>query len=156
MLGMTKKSPRPAKSPAAAALGARVRGLRESLGLTQEVLAEKAGLTKSHVGTIELGHVTTIEVDTLKKLAAALNVLPIQLDPELCGEIDPLVVEVGAALAADPRDIAGAMAMRPQFGDEFTREEARALLQRVERLRKDLERDLELRTLKKSPINDAN
>ena len=50
-----------------------VRVLREYRGLTQDVLAGKAGISKGMVSKIESGHKTG-SIDTLKAIAAALSV----------------------------------------------------------------------------------
>jgi transcriptional regulator with XRE-family HTH domain len=51
----------------------RVKQLRESRGLTQEALAEKAGLSRAYIARLEIGrHDPTLS--TLEKLAKALKV----------------------------------------------------------------------------------
>ena len=54
-------------------LGKRIRFLRESKGLTQEVLGEKAELSYKFVGEVERGEVN-ISLDSLINIADALEV----------------------------------------------------------------------------------
>jgi len=52
---------------------ARVRQLREAAGLSQEVLAKKAGLHRTHISLIETGK-RLARLDTVAQIAAALGV----------------------------------------------------------------------------------
>lgn len=54
-------------------LGERVEAERKKLGLNQEELAEKAGITGNFLGHIERG-TKKASVDTIKKLADALEI----------------------------------------------------------------------------------
>jgi transcriptional regulator with XRE-family HTH domain len=54
-------------------IGARVRGVREKKGLTQEQAAELTGIHAKHVGRIEAGS-TNVTISTLIALAAAYEV----------------------------------------------------------------------------------
>ncbi|AHF89095.1 putative transcriptional regulator [Opitutaceae bacterium TAV1] len=54
-------------------LCANLRNLRLSRGLTQEVLAEKAGVTCRHYQDIEAGRRPGLQVATVDRLAAALG-----------------------------------------------------------------------------------
>jgi transcriptional regulator with XRE-family HTH domain len=56
-----------------AKLGKSVRRLRRELGWTQDVLADRSGLHRAHIGEIERGE-TNVTLLTLKTLADALNV----------------------------------------------------------------------------------
>lgn len=56
-------------------LGKRVRELRRSMGLTQEVLAEKCGISASFLGHIERG-TRVASIETLVCLCNTLNVTP--------------------------------------------------------------------------------
>lgn len=52
---------------------------RKDLGLTQKELAERAGVSRSHVASIETGQVTNIGLDVGHSLAEALGVSPAYL-----------------------------------------------------------------------------
>ena len=58
---------------------ARVRELREALGLSQEAFAERAGLKYKHYQAIEAGRKTDIRFSTLEKLAKACGLEPWEL-----------------------------------------------------------------------------
>ena len=53
--------------------GARVRQLRNDLGWSQEELADKAGLHRTYIGSIERGE-QNISLVNIEKLAATLGV----------------------------------------------------------------------------------
>jgi transcriptional regulator with XRE-family HTH domain len=59
-------------------VGRRVAELRAEAGLTQERLAERAGVTARYLQSIEGGH-ENLTLETLAKLATALKVPPIRL-----------------------------------------------------------------------------
>ena len=54
-------------------LGATVRRLRLAQGWTQDVLADRSGLHRAHIGEIERGE-TNVTLQTLKTLADTLKV----------------------------------------------------------------------------------
>ena len=54
-------------------LGKRIRAQRQQLGISQEQLALRAGMTTTYLGLIERGH-GNITIDRLEQLASALNV----------------------------------------------------------------------------------
>jgi len=54
-------------------IGARIRGFRKARGLTQEKIAEKAGVEPSNLSHIERG-ATKVSLPTLLKIANALDV----------------------------------------------------------------------------------
>lgn len=78
-------------------IGARVKELRKSLGLTQKELAEKCGYKSlTTINKIELG-INSIPLDTVEKLADALQVSPAYLmgwknspDESLSDELRPV------------------------------------------------------------------
>ena len=53
--------------------GARVRKLRNVLGLSQEKLAERAGVHRTYIGMIERGE-KNITLSNIEKIASALGV----------------------------------------------------------------------------------
>ncbi|HEX7893962.1 MAG TPA: helix-turn-helix transcriptional regulator [Terriglobales bacterium] len=54
-------------------LGATVRRLRLGLGWSQDVLSDRSGLHRAHIGEIERGE-TNVTLQTLKTLADTLGV----------------------------------------------------------------------------------
>ncbi len=60
-------------------LMARVRELRQALGLSQEAFAERAGLKYKHYQAIEAGRKSDIRFSTLEKLAKACGLKPWEL-----------------------------------------------------------------------------
>jgi transcriptional regulator with XRE-family HTH domain len=59
-------------------LGEAVRARRKAVGLSQEALADAAGIDRSHMGKIERGE-RNVTLLNLVKIAAALNDLPSEL-----------------------------------------------------------------------------
>ena len=69
-------------------IGKRISILRKMAGLTQEQLAEKAGLQRTHVGRIEAGkYAVTLEV--VQAIAEALGMTVDIIDPKLA-DLAPL------------------------------------------------------------------
>lgn len=60
------------------AFGARVRALRERAGVSQEALADRAGLHRTYVGSVERGE-RNISLANIHRLADALGVAPAEL-----------------------------------------------------------------------------
>lgn len=58
--------------PVAARFGAALRSARESVGISQEDLANRAGLHRTYVSLIERGQ-RTASIAVVEKLAAALD-----------------------------------------------------------------------------------
>lgn len=52
--------------------GRRVRELRKQKGFSQEVLADKAGLHRTYIGSIERGE-QNVSIDNIDKIAKALR-----------------------------------------------------------------------------------
>ena len=65
-------------------IGNRIAALRKKAGLTQEQLADSAGLQRTHVGRIEAGrYAVTLEV--VQAIAQALGMTVDIIDPRLEG-----------------------------------------------------------------------
>lgn len=61
-------------------LGIAIATIRKSNGLSQDELAEKAGISRSFLGRIEAPNIAqTLSVDNLFNIAKALNVAPDEL-----------------------------------------------------------------------------
>ena len=60
------------------AFGRRVRSIREAGGLSQETLAERSGLHRTYISSLERGH-RNVGLDNILRLAAALGVQPSEL-----------------------------------------------------------------------------
>ena len=58
--------------------GNRVRELRITQGLSQEILAQKSGLHRTYIGSIERGE-RNISLENIQKIAQALNCTICQL-----------------------------------------------------------------------------
>ncbi|BBH24388.1 transcriptional regulator [Paenibacillus baekrokdamisoli] len=59
-------------------IGERLRYLRKINNLTQEELAEKAGINASYIGSVERGD-RNISIETLEKIINGLNVTPTEM-----------------------------------------------------------------------------
>ena len=59
-------------------LGRVIRGVRKAHGLSQEALADAAGIDRSHMGKIERGE-RNVTILNIARIAAALNAQPSQL-----------------------------------------------------------------------------
>ncbi len=69
-----RKTPDPETSALAAQIGRRVRALRLGRGLTQTILAERAGLTRIYIGEIERGVRDNPTLAVLRHIADGLGV----------------------------------------------------------------------------------
>ena len=62
--------------------GERLRHLRTKKGLSQEQLADAAGLHRTHISLIERNH-RSVRLESLERLASALGVQPSTLIPDI-------------------------------------------------------------------------
>ncbi|OIQ78913.1 anaerobic benzoate catabolism transcriptional regulator [mine drainage metagenome] len=60
------------RQPAKVRFGIKLRLAREGLQLSQELLADMAGMHRTYIGQVERGE-RNISVDNMEKLAAAVN-----------------------------------------------------------------------------------
>jgi len=60
------------------AFGRRMRALREEQGLSQEALADLAGIHRTYVGSVERGE-RNVALDNINAIAEALDVSPAKL-----------------------------------------------------------------------------
>ena len=87
-------------------LGARVRSLRQRIGYTQELLAQKAGLSPQSIGRIEQGRYPP-SLGAIERLARALGVPEaaiLDFDGTYGGSADAAATLIGG-LPADPAEI---------------------------------------------------
>lgn len=63
------------------AFGRRVRDLRQARGYSQEALAERSGLHRTYISSLERGQ-RNVGLDNVHALAAALDVTPAKLFEE--------------------------------------------------------------------------
>jgi len=61
------------REPILAQVGKRIRNLRESRGISQEVLAEKSGLHRTYIGGVERG-LRNPSLKSLQRIAKGLGV----------------------------------------------------------------------------------
>ena len=69
-------------------IGARVATLRKLAGLSQEELAGRAGLQRTHISRIEQGKYA-VTLETIQAIAEALGMTVDIIDPKLC-DLAPL------------------------------------------------------------------
>ena len=62
--------------------GLRIKQLRERMGMSQEALADAAGLHRTHISLIERGQ-RSVRIETIEKLAMALHAQPGKLMPTI-------------------------------------------------------------------------
>lgn len=79
-------------------IGKRIKQRREQLGLSQEALAEKTGLTANYISTVERG----MSFPRCEKLILLLNGLETSADAIFCDVLEHSTVYTAAAL---PREL---------------------------------------------------
>ena len=79
---MSQRKPLAPKGPAVVAFGQRVRARRQHRGLSQERLADAAGMHRTYIGLVERGEVNPT-LETILAIAKALESSPQRLVADL-------------------------------------------------------------------------
>ena len=77
------------KEQAAQRIGQRITALRKLEGISQQELADRAGLTRQHIGRIEKGELVSVAYVTIQQIAEALGMVVGIVDPTLA-DLAPL------------------------------------------------------------------
>ena len=77
------------KEQAAQRMGQRITALRKLEGISQQELADRAGLTRQHIGRIEKGELVSVAYVTIQAIAEALGMTVDIIDPKLA-DLAPL------------------------------------------------------------------
>ena len=77
------------KEQAAQRMGHRITALRKLDGISQQELADRAGLTRQHIGRIEKGELVSVSFVTIQAIAEALGMTVDIVDPALA-DLAPL------------------------------------------------------------------
>ena len=77
------------KEQAAQRMGQRITALRKLEGISQQELADRAGLTRQHIGRIEKGELVSVAYVTIQQIAEALGMTVDLIDPKLA-DLAPL------------------------------------------------------------------
>ena len=64
-------------------MGQRITALRKMEGISQQELADRAGLTRQHIGSIERGELVSVAYVTIQQIAEALGMTVDLIDPKL-------------------------------------------------------------------------
>ena len=64
-------------------MGQRIAALRKQEGISQQELADRAGLTRQHIGKIEKGELVNVAYVTIQQIAEALGMTVDITDPAL-------------------------------------------------------------------------
>lgn len=101
---------RPAPAVDPRAIGARIRELREALGLTQFEVARRSGVHRPNIARLERGK-HTVSLDTIVRVTWAMGVLPSQVLCILDGSHRP--PDLRKLGAIPPHDDCDCMSCRP-------------------------------------------
>jgi transcriptional regulator with XRE-family HTH domain len=71
------------KEQAAQRIGQRITALRKLEGISQQQLADRAGISRQHVGRIEKGELVSVSFVTIQIIAEALGMTVDIIDPGL-------------------------------------------------------------------------
>jgi transcriptional regulator with XRE-family HTH domain len=77
------------KEQAAQRIGQRITALRKMEGISQQELADGAGLTRQHIGRIENGELVNVAYVTIQQIAKALGMTVDIIDSKLA-DLDPM------------------------------------------------------------------
>lgn len=77
------------KEQVAQRMGQRITALRKMEGISQQELADRAGLTRQHIGRIEKGELVSVAYITIQQIAEALGMTVDLIDPKLA-DLAPL------------------------------------------------------------------
>ena len=66
-------------------MGQRIATLRKLEGISQQELADRAGLTRQHIGRIEKGELVSVAYVTIQQAAEAMGMTVDIVDPRLEG-----------------------------------------------------------------------
>ena len=77
------------KEQAAQRMGQRIASLRKLNGISQQELADRAGLTRQHIGRIEKGELVNVANVTIQQVAEAMGMVVDIVDPALA-DLAPL------------------------------------------------------------------
>jgi transcriptional regulator with XRE-family HTH domain len=70
-------------------IGQRITALRKREGISQQELADRAGLTRQHIGSIERGELVNVANVTIQQIAEAMGMIVDIVDPALA-DLAPL------------------------------------------------------------------
>ena len=70
-------------------MGQRITVLRKMKDMSQQELADRAGLTRQHIGRIEKGELVSVAYVTIQQIAEALDLTVDIIDPKLA-DLAPL------------------------------------------------------------------
>ena len=70
-------------------MGQRIAALRKQEGISQQELADRAGLTRQHIGKIEKGELVNVAYVTIQQIAEAIGMTVDIIDPALA-DLAPL------------------------------------------------------------------
>lgn len=77
------------KEQQAQRMGQRITALRKMEGISQQELADRAGLTRQHIGSIERGELVNVANVTIQQIAEAIGMIVDIVDPALA-DLAPL------------------------------------------------------------------
>jgi transcriptional regulator with XRE-family HTH domain len=72
-------------------IGQRITALRKREGISQQELADRAGLTRQHIGSIERGELVNVAYVTIQQIAEALG-MTVDIVDERLRDLAPIRV----------------------------------------------------------------